>query len=302
MKKILYAACTALLLVGATSCCGDSPLTASSAKKALKKEAMFSKNNAVVHFDAGFQEVTSSELDNLAMLKAAGVIDYTTEVVTEYTTSRQWVGGWYYGSYQTVENKTEHTFANVTLTEAGKKYVIEEDDVVSQRADQMKDFKANKDWEEEIPDYLNATHSSAPAQEEEAVVEEVVEAVAVDSAVTVDEFIEEVAEEVTPEPEPEPVKASNKNAAYEAALAKVNVETVIVRIGTIELVKVKEVLCTDDMFEAGRGTCSFIYKVAEVTPFGYVFGGNTNKGLLQLGKAEFVLYNDLGWTVSDIDL
>lgn len=303
MKKLLYTLCAALMLAGATSCSDISPLSASSAKKALKKESFFQKNSCVTSFYTGYYEASESRLDDLAKLKAAGVVNYTTEEINEYISERKWVGNWFYGSYQTVEKTVPHTFVSVQLTEAGQKYVIDEKDIPHGRTDIIKDLKANKDWEEEIPEYMSATHSDKAAEEEaveEAVEEEVVveeiEPVIEDSAVVEAEEIVEAA----PAPAPAP-KVENKNAAYESALERVNEEQVYVLAGRFELVKCKEVRCSKDMLDAGRGSCTVIYKLAEATPFGYVIRGLSGVGRLETANVDFTYYNDLGWIATDID-
>ncbi|MDE6513162.1 MAG: hypothetical protein K2L05_03135 [Muribaculaceae bacterium] len=295
-KKFFGMVAVAALTLTAASCSNDGPLTASSAKKAIEKEAFFQKNTLADEFKTGYYESSESNLDKLAQLQAAGMINYSTDEVTEYVTSRQWVGGWY-GSYQNVTREIKHWFVNVSLTEAGAKLVVDEPDM--KRKDILKDLKANKDYAEIIPDYMTVGHKgakpvAAPAVEEaeEVVVEEVAD--------TVEEIVE-MAEAVEETPAPAP---ANKNAAYEAALGRVNSEEVYVLMCQFKVVKCKEVFCPEEMKEAGKGQCSFVWKVTDKTPFGYVLMSSQipGEGYLNTGSAEFVFYNDLGWTVSKLDL
>lgn len=295
MKKFLALMVASTLILSLSSCGDDSVLSSSSAKKALKKEAIFAKDFATVKFNTGFYEVSESELINLQRLKAAGMITLTTETVTEKVQRRDydyWRGYYYY----TVDK--EHTFAAVQLTEEGKKLEIEEP--TTQRADVIKDFKDNKDYEEVIPDYMNNYDSVAPAAAPVPAADTVaVEEVAVEEVVEVDSTaVEEVAVQ---EVEPEPAKPAKQdpNAAYNAALAKVNTEEHNMLLGHYELKKVKEVLCSEDMAKNGTGKCVAIYTFRDKTPFGYVFGA-PRQDYLSTVNVSFIHYQDLGWTVSEI--
>lgn len=288
MKKFFSFIAVATLVCAATSCCNDGSLTASSAKKAIEKEAIFQKNTLADEFKTGYYESSESNLDKLAQLKAAGMINYSADEVTEYVTQRQWVGGWY-GGYQNVTREIKHWFVNVSLTEEGAKLVVEKP--VMKRKDILKDLKSNKDYAEIIPDYMGVGHKGPKTVAAPAVEESVVE--------NAEEEIVEAVESVEEAAEPAP---SNKNAAYEAALGRVHTEEVHVLMCQFNVVKCKEVLCTEDMKEAGKGQCTVIWKVTDKTPFGYVLSSLPGEGYLNTGSAEFVFYNDLGWTVSNIDL
>lgn len=293
MKKIFALLVTSAMVMSLSSCGDDSVLSSSSAKKALKKEAIFAEDFATVKFNTGYYEVSESQLTELQQLKAAGMITLTSETVIEKVQKRNysyWSGYTYYNVDKT------HIFASVQLTEEGKKLEIAEP--TTQRADVIKDFKDNKDYEEVVPDYMNnyETTNPTPATEQAAPVEEVAEeeVVAADSTVAVVE--EEVAEVV---PDPQPVKA-DPNAAYNAALAKVNTEEHNMLLGRYELKKVKEVLCTEDMAKNGTGKCMAIITFRDKTPFGYVYGA-PKQDYLSAYNVSFIHYQDLGWTVKSFD-
>lgn len=293
MKKLILSFVAVLLLAGVAACSGDgSPLSESSAKSALKKEAIFAKDSQVASINIGFQEVNEATLANLALLKAAGVVDYSTEKVVETVTKRIW-GGYWNGYYNTTK-EVEHVFANVELTDAGKKLVVE--NPTKKRADIIKDFKSNENYEEILPDYMSASGlgtdaSAAAADAEVEVVEEQVAEVAADTVAAVAEEVAAVEVDQAPVNE-------NPNAAYEALLARVNTEAVSVLLGRFEIVNVKEVLCTEDMFKAGKGSCTVLYKFVNKTPFGYVFNAPKQDYIMST-KVNFVLYQDMGWVVED---
>lgn len=309
MKNTFLALAVGAMLVGLTSCGGDgSPLSESSAKSALKKEAIFAKDSQVRTFAVGFYEVDEDDLNKLARLKEAGMIEYTTESAVETREEREWGGYW--TGYYTVTRKYVHVFADVKLTPAGQKLVIEEPTAL--RKDIAKDFLANKDYEEPVPPYMSASDDAfdkataklngeaakpAPAEEVAVVEEEVAEIVDTTLAV---EAVEAVAEEApAPKPAPKAAKAkANPNAAYEALVARVNTESVNVLLGRYELVKVRDILCTEDMFKAGKGSCTVLYKFVDKTPFGFVLGAPDENYVLS-SNVKFTLYQDLGWTVSE---
>lgn len=292
MKKIFALVVTSALILSLTSCGDDSVLSSSSAKKALKKEAIFNENFATVDFNTGFYEVSESELIKLQQLKAAGMITLTTETVIEKVQKRNY-DYWRGYSYYTVDK--EHTFAGVQLTEEGKK--LEIDEPVTKRKDEIKDFEANKDYVEVTPGYMtDYANVQATAAAAEAVSDEVfTDSVAADSVV---EVAEAVVEEVAPEPA-KPAK-QDPNAAYNAAVAKSNTESHHMLLGRYELKKVKEVLCTEDMAKNGTGKCLAIITFNDKTPFGYVYGA-PSQGYLHSIPVSFIYYQDLGWTVSSID-
>lgn len=273
--------------VAMTSCSESGPLTASSAKSALKKEAMFGKNNCATSFTLGYFEASESNLNSLAKLEAAGMITLTVDKVVEHVSRRQWN---YWSSYY-VNEEVNHYFANVQLTDAGKKFVV--DEPVMLREDQIKDFKGNKDLEEEMPEYMSATYATEEGEQTVEVTEEVVEVADSTEADTV-AVIEEVEEQ------PAAQQSTDPNSAYNAAQARVNVEQVYVRLGRYELVKVKEVKCTEDMFKAGRGSATFLYKFTDKTPFGFVFNAPMSN-YVNAGKATFTLYQDMGWVADGLE-
>lgn len=286
MKKYLSIITCAVVALLFASCGDNAVLSEGAAKKALKKEAMFAKDSYVGSFQVGYYEASESQLNRLAQLKAAGMVQYTANTITETVTRstyNYWSGRQYYTTTQ------EHVFVQVELTEEGEKYVVA--NPTTERADIAKDFASNKDYEENIPDYMFAQHGSAPAAALVAEVE-VAEAVEVDS-------IEAVVEAVVEE-EPEPAQANNNpNASYEAAKARVHVTDVNVLLGWLSLEKVKEVRCSKDMADQGEGTCVAIVTFKDKTPFGYVLGA-PRQDYLESIKVSFVYYNDMGWTVSSI--
>lgn len=281
MKKFALAAIVAFALTLA-SCSNNGPLTASSAKSALKKEAFLGKDYVAKEFKTGIYEADESELQNLAKLQAAGMISFTVDKVIEYVSRRQYSGFFSY-THVTIENS--HYFVGVSLTEAGKKFVVEKPE--KQREDILEDMRINNNLDSVVPEYMYATY--AVDGNVEVVEQEDMDFV--DDSESVDTVASQPAEQQAP---------ADRNAAYKAARNRENVKIVYVRMGRNELVKVKEVRCTEDMYKAGQGTARFLTKFVDKTPFGYVFDCPA-EGYVSSHKATFTLYQDMGWVVADVD-
>lgn len=291
--KIFKSVVTAILLVAScsviTSCSGDGELSDGKAKKLIKKELMFDKNYATGSFDVGFYEASEAALTDLARLQAAGMITFKTTTVIEKRQKSNY--SWYGRSYYTVD--VEHVFAEVALTEEGQKLVVE---TPARKTDEIsKLLAANDDYEAFVPDYMSVVYSGGGEPIMETVVEEVAEVEeAVADSVEADTV---VVEEVAPAPAPAP---SDPNAAYNAALARVNTTTVQVLLGNYKFIKAYNVLCTKDMMEKGMATCKFIYTFENETPFGYVLGA-PKQGYNYVGNATFVNYSDRGWVIGEAE-
>lgn len=292
MKKLLMMLAVAVVAMGLTGC-DDTVLSSSSAKKAIKKEAMFAKDYATKVFKTGYYEVDESDLNQLAQLQAAGMVTYTYETFVEKVSKRTY-NYWSGYTYYTVD--VEHIFAKVDLTDEGRKLVVE--NPTELRSDIFDDLKANKDYEETVPAYMSAAHGQATpapaAVKEEEVVEmaevvEVADSAATDTVAVVEEVVEE----------PAPAKA-DPNAAYEAACAKVNTEEHHMLLGRFHLEKVKEIRCTEEMAKNGVGECKAIITFKDKTPFGFVLGA-PQQGYLHIANVSFLRYEDMGWLVNKID-
>lgn len=282
MKKITLVVMMAIA-VTLGSCSNENPLTESSAKKALKKEAIFNKDNLARKFKLGYYDASEDELQTLAKLQAAGMITFTVDKVVEHISRRERS---YWSSY-VVNKKVNHYFVNVAMTEEGKKHVIEER--VTLRDDLAKDMKLNEGLEEAVPEYMNATYAIEEDSEEVVEDGEVIEEN--NTVAEADTSATETSAEQSPEADP--------NAAYNAARSRVNVEEVYVRLGRHKLLKIKEVKCTEDMYKAGKGSARAFIEFTDKTPFGYVFDCPAN-GFVTAVEVDFTLYQDMGWLVSEV--
>lgn len=299
MKKVLSFLTAGVILLGLTACSGEgSPLSKSSAKSALMKESVFAKDSQVANFSIGFQEIDENKFNELVVLKAAGVVDYTLESVVEYRKNTVWGGYW--TGYYTENVEVTHVFANVSLTPEGQKLVVAEP--TKYRKDLAEILKANKDYKEFEPAYLSVTDgtyqqlvSKKPAKAGEPVVEEIIEEYADADTAVVEE---KVVEKAPAHNSNKTLKADSKNAAYEAMVARVSTEEVNVLLGHYKLDRVSEILCNEEMFKEGKGSCKVYYKFVDKTPFGYVMGTPKADSLMS-ATVKFIHYQDLGWIVAE---
>ncbi|MCX4260883.1 MAG: hypothetical protein OSJ33_06405 [Muribaculaceae bacterium] len=275
MNKFLSMVACAAIICGMTSCGDSEVLSVSSAKKALKKEAFFAKDYATHNFNTGFYEVDETDLDRLAKLQTAGMVTFTTQNVVEKQQKSRYE---YYRGYVYYTIDIEHTFASVKLTEAGAKLIVAEP--TTMRKDIADDMKDNKDYTATMPDYMNAVYTATSSPSSPATETEEEETFQSDDSL-----------QTTKDP-------NDPNAAYNTILARVNITSQAMLLGHFELVKVKEVFCPAEYVKEGKGTCKYIYKFVDKTPFGYVFDA-PSEGWLSQSSATLRHYQDLGWVVTD---
>lgn len=277
-----------LLMATAITSCDNDTLTPRLAKKALEKEAMFADSSCVKSFNTGFYEVNPSELAKLKQLHDAGMIELATNAVVE----KKEVSNYnYWSGYTTASQNVEHIFATVSLTEAAKKYEVHH--VVKQRDDNEKDLELAKGHTvEPTPEYMMSNNDLDTGDD----IEEIVKSTAEAEEKIADNTVTNTGAKTG---QPAATPSSTPLSSYESALAKSAIKTHDMLLGNFELVKVKEVFCPEDMKENGIGSCSYIYRFVNKTPFGHVFGApEANK--LTTGHATFRNYVDMGWLVDVI--
>ncbi len=285
LAKSSLAVLSGLLLTvsgGMLTSCDSDTLSARLAKKALCKEAAFRDSSQCVTLSTGYYEVDEAEITQLKQLQNAKMVTCKIETVIEK--KRQSRYNWYSG-YTYYYEDVEHKFAEVALTKEGLKYKVYQP--VTMREDLEELLKANEKTEEEMPDYMTVKESTT-TQSESAAPEAEVPA---DSAAVTEEEIVETPPAETP---------SEEKSAYDKALEKVNREHHDMLAGRLEVAKVIEVYCPEEMEKNGKGTCKFAYEFVDKTPFGYVLGA-PEQHKRRIGKATLTHYEDKGWIVDDIN-
>lgn len=89
----------------------------------------------------------------------------------------------------------------------------------------------------------------------------------------------------------------NEKSDFQRAKERENAETVHVSTHKNKLIKVRDILCTEDMLKKGEATCNYIYEYDKVTPFGYFIKGFV-EGTRKSGRASFTKYVDSGWKLN----
>lgn len=290
MKKALIIFAAAIAAIGISSC-DNSVLSTSSAKKALKKEAIFAKDYATTIFRTGYYEVATTELTALNQLVAAGMITLSSDTIIEKAEKRSYD---YWTGYRYYTFDVEHVFANVTLTDKGMAFIIEEP--TTMRKDIFNDLKPNNNYVEDVPDYMNLDEQSERVED--------IDIEAIETTESINDSLTVVADTITiannaSSNQPTQKEAVNPNAEYYQAINKVSIEEHNMLLGRYSLEKVKEIRCSEEMAKNGIGECKAIITFCDKTPFGYILGA-PKEGYLQTISASFVYYQDLGWTVTKI--
>lgn len=287
MKRILIFLVAALTILLCACSGDDSVLSESSAKKAIGNEPAFAKDFATKTFATGYYEIEEDYANKLAQLAAAGMITYNVDTFTKQVMKRNY--GFWGSNYYMVEET--HYFATVALTEEGNKYVVEHPTIL--RKDVASDFLPNQDYSEAVPDYMNASYNGSTA-----VVAE--DACAVEEETAIETTMAEAAaSEAVVEETEAPAAPANPNAAYDAAKARENKVDHQMLLGHNEIVKVKEVRCSEDMAKEGVGKCKLLYTFKDKTPFGYVLGA-PKEGYINVAEISFVYYQDMGWVADNM--
>ncbi len=271
MKNLIHSVLLGLVAVMGgvlITSCDDEQLTKRLAKNALEEHAQFRDSSMTVSFSTGYYEVDETGREQLLRLQKAEMVTCKFDTVIEKRRHYSWYDG------ETFED-VPHAFATVAFTEKGQKYVVTNKPMM--REDQEEDMKlleGNKELQ--LPDYMTAIIAAATAPEK-----------------TETSAPEPVEEDFTPAP-------AEPKTAYELAREKANAVQHDMLAGYVEIVKVKEVFCPEEMRKNGKGNCIAICEFVDRTPFGWVLG-NMREGQRALVKANLVHYEDMGWVVTDLD-
>lgn len=283
---------SAFVCVGAFSLvsCDSDRLSARLAKKAVEEHTAFRDSSLTVQFNVGYYEVSEDDIAQLNQLQKANVITFKTEKVTEK--KKRWSYSWYSSSSYT-EN-IEHTFADVKLTEEGRKYLVSEKPAMREDWEKVLRKLEKKYKELKEPDFMNleAKAGEKPEKKEEAVPEKPEkEDEVIDSA----EVAEAMAEVAAPMEEEKPAETTASAGSYEAAVERVKVETCNMLAGKLKVVEVLDVFCPEEYVKNGKGECSVVYEIEDRTPFGWVLYKSENYGVMNF---RLLHTEDNGWVVA----
>ena len=268
-KNIFFAACTILFAASLTSC-DKYTLTAHSAKKAIERETVFRDSSQVVQIGLGYYEVDSAAKQKLEALAKEGVVSCQISEVNERHRFEQYT--WWEGT-KVFYKEVKHYFANVSLTEEGRKYVVANPPVKPL-------------GEDDIPetDYHNMSTDSTQAE-----------------AYPGNTAADSVETKMNPAESSAQQNNADKTNPYYATLEKVKFTNVNVLTGFYKVEKVLNVFCPDDYRKSGKGRCNFVCKFTGITPFGKILTSHKD-GERTYGNADFTRFEDKGWKVDIYDI
>lgn len=274
MKNLFMASlvmCGALL---ATSCGDSAAFTEGAAESAVNEMiSPMTKNFTYGEVKVGYYEL-NSEADRyqLRKLQAAGVINYSAAKILEQK------GSYYYSWNE------EHVFVTVSLTEEGKKYQLTQEQIeeideamAAVGVDEDLQFDASG---EEYPENGVSPEETFPGDKAPA------GGSSSGSQASKSQATQATASKVTAD-----------MSEYERAKAREKSELCYVQLYKLDLDKVRNLRCTDDMAKDGRATCEAIFRFVDVTPFGRIIG-DVHEGQPQAQKCSFTYFNDKGWVVN----
>ena len=268
MKKnfaILVAFVAALCMISCDE--GSESLSASTAKKVLKKEATrLNETEKALGVRIGYFECNDNDdRYQLRQLAANELITYKCEKIKKVIE-----GYW--------RNDTIDTyFVTTALTEKGQKLVAEEKEI--EPTEDEKDVKNDEDF-----DWSQFPEASVDYQEFPEVEKPVEEVIA-------DEPEDGVYDDYdydSDEPQKEP-------SAYDKAKAKESFEYVQLKAFAINIVKARNIEKTGDF----TAVCEFVMEYEDVTPVGRILGKVHDGERFLLNDIHFKYYQDKGW-IADV--
>lgn len=259
-----------MLLAASLASCDKHTLTARSAKKAIEKETAFRDSSQVVQIGIGYYEVDSTTKQKLEALAKEGVISCKISGIKEHHRFEKYT--WWEGTKVFYKDIT-HFFAEVSLTEEGKRFVVSNPPVKPLGEDSIPEA----DYHNMSADSLQsgAFSGNGTAGNAAAVAE-------------------------NPE-SPMQKGITDKGNPYSEALKKVKLTTVSVLTGFYKVEKVLNVFCPDNYRKSGIGKCNFVCKFTGITPFGKILTSHKD-GERTYGNADFTRFEDKGWRVDIYDI
>lgn len=270
LKTMAIIICGAALAVA----CDNDCLTARIAKKAIEKETMFRDSSQVEPLCVGFYEINPAARATLDTLAKEGLVNCK---ISEYKERRRFERyTWWEGTTVYYKDVT-HYFAEVSLTDEGRKYVVANPPTCRAGEDDIEGLESAY-----VPADSTGKVIVMQPEESDNVDSDSTDAVALKSDTA----------------------ASTKgaaNAAYAAALKKVSYTMVNVLVGFYKVDKVFDVYYPENYEKEGIGKCSFVAVLKNLTPFGKALTAH-KEGEKSVAYAQLIRYEDKGWVVSNYSI
>ena len=299
MKKNLYLLLALAAMFCLVSCTESSEsLSASTAKSLVEEELQrLNKTEGVCSVATGYFECNDDHQRYIyRQLEANGLIAYKCDKIirvervqkTRRVTRSYW-GYSYYDteSYWVNENVTTY-FVTISLTEEGKKLVMEEKEIepTNDEKDLMCDVEVDpsKFPESKVnPDEFSSPSAKVVQASEEDFV--MADSISVDT-VAADEIIE------SPQSKPQ-TSTKGKKSEYEQAKEKESIEIVLLKGYELNLVKARNIMKTSDY----SAVAEIIVKYENVNAVGRILGEVSEGQRTLLDNVSYQYYQDKGWQV-----
>lgn len=274
LKSALLITLSAAFLTVLSSC-GERRLNARTARKALMRECAFRDSSQVTAMPTGYFEITAEARPLLDSLTKAGLIKCRITEVKEQKKIEKYT--WWEGttvSYSTVT----HYFADISLTDEGRKYTVTAPPVSSTDEDGLPI--------EEETDSAAVNIAAADAQDtgtEPQSEDDVAAVVTAIPMVTGQAVV--------------PAGSEAGKSPYAQAVRKIRIKKVNLLTGFLKVKKIFHISCTADDMKRGTATCEFVYSYEGVTTPGRILTSHRD-GEMHRSSASFRYYLDTGWTVS----
>lgn len=272
-KKTSIGAICGFALLALSSCGNNQEFNTSTAENAIEDLPLLQDSANCAQLTVGYyEENDAAERLKLRKLASLGMVTYSAEQINEYIPAGYW----------SPAKTKEHVFVNVQLTDKGKKYIVTEP---------FKDLDAkeleNPNKDKEFPEDTVAIDEYIPVINPSATGVTTPTNNTADNNVAATETVED---NYTP-------STISPTSPYKAALEKVNTETFNMLAFKIDVKKVFNLICTDEMAKDGKAKCDVILECTDVTPFGRILRNVVEGDKRKETNINFVKYVDKGWQV-----
>lgn len=296
-KLLSSAFCAAMLTCGLTltSCGSDSnQISKSQIEEAIENLPIMNDSVFANKIRTGYFEVDRHNYVMINRMMQAELVTASFEIKKHKTVE--------YSGYRLVEVLENHIFANVSLTEKGRKYVVSDEqnyvrkdykDIYEKlypenKEEKDEEYLANLPEYMTLPDVVTDYYDKAITKGEKREPNEEI----VSDTTQYDDETEDITSIYD-------YRSDEELDEYEKALKKVDVKRVKVLCGKIEIDEIFNIQCTEEMQKEGTASCSFLVKSTDLTPFGIILDFKED----EYSSCDIRLkkYIDKGWIVTDLD-
>ena len=265
----------AIMAVSAFVSCGNNKeFTSGRAEDAIEDLPMFQDSANVTTLKVGYYEENDAAMRyKLRQLAANEMLTYSAEQINEYIPARYW---------NRAKTK-EHVFITVSLTEKGKKYIVNEP-IKDKESKELE----NKNKEQTYPESTVADNEQIPLRNPQTTESDVAQSSDSGSSYNNNNSYSSSSN-----------SSVKEKSMYQKAKDKEYSESHNMLAYKLKVYKVKNLICTEESMKDGKASCDAILEVSDSTPFGRILN-SAYKGDRQMAKnIKFFYYIDKGWQVKN---